>query len=111
MIAGSAACMTGATMLGAANSHLRRGTVVFLGLFLLLIVCVGFGLPVLLSPDAIDAPLVLGLPLRVAIEVYGVGILPIFVLPVAYAIEFRSDDLDPAALDALRRRCQLARES
>lgn len=42
----------------------------------------------------------LGLPLRAAIVVYGVGLLPIVVLPVAYALTFETQTL--SAQDVVR---------
>ncbi len=51
--------------------------------------CVGgFGLGLVLPPEAPGARLVLGLPVRAAAVLYGVGFLPLFVLPVAYALSF-----------------------
>jgi hypothetical protein len=111
MIVGSAFCMSAATALGAANSHVRSARVAFAAVFLFVVIVVGFGTPMLLAPDAPDGPLVLGLPLRVAIEFYGVGLLPVFVVPLLFALEFRSDGLDDVALAALRERCATVRPS
>jgi hypothetical protein len=47
-------------------------------------------------------PLLLGLPRRAAIVLYGVGLLPVLVLPVAYALTFDSTVLHAEALDRLR---------
>lgn len=47
--------------------------------------------------------LFLGLPLRAAIIIYGVGLLPIFVLPVAYALTFETQTLSAADLERVRR--------
>ena len=44
----------------------------------------------------------LGLPLGAAIVVYGVGLLPIGLLPVAYAMTFRSQTLEEADADRVR---------
>jgi hypothetical protein len=44
------------------------------------------------------------LPLRVAIEVIGVGVLPALVLPLWFALAFRADGLDGGSLAELRRR-------
>ena len=109
MIAGSALCIAGATAMGAANSHMRPARVAFAALFLLVVIVGGFGVALLLPDDAPDAPLLLGLPVRAAIEIYGVGLLPVLVLPILYAIEFRCDDLDDGALAELRRRCAAVR--
>src|SRR2546423_437354 len=47
--------------------------------------------------------LFLGLPLRAAVIIYGVGLLPIFVLPVAYALTFETQTLSAADLERVRR--------
>jgi hypothetical protein len=53
-----------------------------------------------------DAPLWLGLPRRAAIVLYGIGILPLFLLPFAYAWTFDAMTLseeDLARVAAARR--------
>jgi hypothetical protein len=69
----------------------------FIGLFVL---CAGCFLVALWLParEGAGGALLLGLPLRTAIVLYGVGVLPIAVLPFAYALTFdeftlRDDDL------------------
>jgi len=47
------------------------------------------------------APMVLGFPIRAAIVLYGVGVIPLLVLPLAYAWTFDESRLDP---DRVRRR-------
>jgi hypothetical protein len=65
----------------------------------------GFVLALALPSDLGAAePLLLGLPLRAAIIVYGVGVLPVFVLPAAYALTFDEQTLraeDLAAMQAI----------
>lgn len=70
----------------------------FVGLFVL---CAGCFLVALWLParEGVGGPLLLGLPLRTAIVLYGVGVLPIAVLPFAYALTFddftlRDEDLE-----------------
>ena len=64
----------------------------FLGLFLL---CAGAFVVALVMPpqEGAGAPLLLGLPLRTAIVLYGVGVVPIAILPFAYALTFESSTL------------------
>jgi hypothetical protein len=69
----------------------------FVGLFLLCVACfaVALWLP---SNEGAHGPLLFGLPLRTAVVLYGVGVLPMFVLPFAYAYTFhdftlRDDDV------------------
>jgi hypothetical protein len=52
--------------------------------------CLALGLPI---TEAKGATLLLGLPIRAAIVIYGIGLLPIVVLPVAYAITFDTQTL------------------
>lgn len=70
---------------------------VFVSLFVL---CAGCFLLALALParEGAGGPLFLGLPVRTAIVLYGVGVLPMAVLPFAYAFTFddftlRDDDL------------------
>ena len=109
MIFGSALCVSATTAMGAINSQVRPARAALAGIFLLVLIVVGFGAPMFLPVETAASPLVLGLPLRAAIEIYGVGLLPILILPVLFAIEFKSEGLDDAALAELRRRCSEAR--
>lgn len=111
MIVGSALSLSAATALGAANSHVRPARVAFATIFLFVVIVAGFGVPMLLPTDATKGALLLGLPLSVAIEVYGVGLLPLLVMPLLFAVEFKAGGLDDAALAELRRRCTAVRPS
>lgn len=56
-------------------------------------------------------PLWFGLPRRAAIVLYGVGLLPMFVLPVAYALTFDRVTLRPEDIAAVRAaRAKMIRE-
>lgn len=105
MIVGSALSMAATTALGARNSDVAPGRSRLIALFLMVVIVAGFGAPLLLPVENTSGPLLFGLPLRAAIEIYGVGILPILVLPWLYAMEFRNEGLDEAALAGLRHRC------
>lgn len=71
----------------------------FIGLFVL---CAGAFVLVLAMPadEGAGGRLLLGLPLRTAIVLYSVGVLPIVVLPLAYALTF---DAGALGEDDLRR--------
>jgi hypothetical protein len=73
----------------------------FIGTFLL---CAGAFVLALLMPanEGAGAPLLLGLPVRTAIVLYGAGVLPIAILPFAYAFTFESSTLDDADLARVR---------
>ena len=108
MIVGSATVMAAATAMGALNSGVRRPLAIGAAVFLFAVIAVGFGAPLWLPVETASSPLVLGLPLRAAIEIYGVGLLPIVVLPLLFAVAFKSDGLDEASLAVLRAKCAAA---
>lgn len=73
----------------------------FIGLFVL---CAGAFVAALLMPahEGVGGALLLGLPLRTAILLYGVGVVPIAVLPFAYAWTFDSSTLNDEDLARVR---------
>jgi len=93
-VTGTSVAMAGALGAGA----IRRGRLsrwAILAIFVVLLVpLVGLGLALLLPADSAGAPLVLGLPLRAAIVIYGVGLLPVFILPACYALDQASPEGD-----------------
>lgn len=111
MVTGSALLMAGTLTLGALRSRVGSGLALTLGGFLVVVITAGFGLPIVLARAVAQPSLLLGLPLPVAIEMFGVGVLPALVLPVVFAAAFRSDGLDQTALDALRHRADAARRA
>jgi hypothetical protein len=77
--------------------------------FVILMLVIGFGAA--LALPATEGPLSrlwLGLPARAAIVIYGVGLLPIFVLPIAYALTFETQTL---SAEDVERVWKLAREN
>jgi prepilin signal peptidase PulO-like enzyme (type II secretory pathway) len=102
-------------ILGAARGRRGIGTLKIPFAFVALVLVIGFGAA--LALPATEGPLStlwLGLPARAAIVIYGVGLLPIIVLPVAYALTFETQTLnaeDVALVRALGRENQAARES
>ena len=100
---GTAGALTAMMALGAS----RRGRLhpLTLGAITLsfLIVAGGFGCALALPPDEGPAGvLVLGLPLRTAIIIYGVGLLPLLVLPLTYALTFDQEILSESDLERVR---------
>ena len=109
---GTATTMLATIVLGAARGRggVGRLAVPFAGIYLLLLA--GFGAVLAMPPEAgADVALWLGLPRRAAIVLYGIGILPLFLLPVAYALTFDSMTLreHDLALVAEARRAREAR--
>lgn len=73
----------------------------FVGLFAL---CAGAFLVALAMPadEGRGGALLLGLPVRTAIVLYGIGVIPIAVLPFAYALTFESSTLSDEDLTRVR---------
>jgi len=109
MITGAGLTLAATLALGALGSSARRCWIVATAGFLFVVVVAGLGLPLLLPDRGAAEPLLLGLPLRAAIEIYGVGLLPMAVLPFVYAREFDVRELDPAALAEFRAECERLR--
>ena len=71
--------------------------------FVVIVLIIGFGAA--LALPATEGPLSklwLGLPMRAAIVIYGVGLLPIIVLPVAYALTFETQTLSADDVERIR---------
>jgi fatty acid desaturase len=100
------AALAATMVLGAA----RRGRVsgqllaAFVGVAVLLAAAfaLALGLPAGAGGGALGEPLLLGLPRRAAVVVYGVGLLPVFVLPVVYALTFDAQTLRAEDLERVR---------
>src|SRR5687768_12519939 len=104
IMAGAASFALVSTLaLGAARSDqpqagLRR---LLLPFGAVLVIMLGaFAAALLLS--AAGEPLLLGLPRRAAIVLYGVGLLPALILPIAYALTFDDLTLTEADIDRVR---------
>ncbi len=90
-------------ILGAARGRSGIGPLKIPFVFVVLVLIIGFGAPLLLP--ATEGPLSklwLGLPARAAIVIYGVGLLPIIVLPVAYALTFETQTLSAEDVERVR---------
>lgn len=96
-------------ILGAARGRMGIGPLKFPFAFVVATLAIGFGAA--LALPATEGPLSnlwLGLPARAAIVIYGIGLLPIIVLPVAYALTFESQTLNAEDVERVR---ALAREN
>jgi len=95
--------------LGAARSNRGIGPLKLPFFFAVAILAVGFcaalGLP---AAESAASRLWLGLPIRAAIVIYGIGLLPIVVLPIAYAITFETQTLSAEDVERVR---ELGREN
>ena len=99
MIAGVTGITLGVTALGALREG-RRSPVVF-GALAVTGICIvgGFALALLLPDEGAAERFVLGFPVRAAAVIWLVGVAPLFVFPLAYAMSFddltlRDDDLE-----------------
>ena len=97
-------------VLGAARGRTGIGSLKLPFLFVFVVLASGFclalGLP---AAEAKGAMLLLGLPVRAAIVIYGIGLLPIVVLPVAYAITFDTQTLSEEDIARVREMAKRAR--
>lgn len=94
-----ATMVLGAARAGRRNAGLGGLAIPFVVTFLL--VAGGFVLALVLP--AAGEPLVLGLPRRAAVVLYGIGLLPLVVLPVAYALTFDEMTLSEEDLERVRK--------
>ena len=102
LMIGTSTVMLATMVLGAsrAGASIGRLAVPFAVMFLVLLV--GFGAVLVMPAETASSPLWLGLPARAAVVLYGVGVLPLFVLPIAYALTFESLTLSEADLERVR---------
>ncbi len=93
----------GIMALGAARGSAGIGKLKFPFAFVFIVLTAGFclalGLP---ANEGTGSALWLGLPARAAIVIYGIGLLPIVVLPVAYALTFDTQTLSQSDIDRVR---------
>ena len=100
---GTAVVMVAASALGAVRPGRGLGRLKLPLAIVFVILAGGFAL-VLSMPgtDAPGAPLFLGLPPRAAIVLLGIGLLPLLVMPIAYALTFDDMTLSEADLERVR---------
>jgi cytochrome bd-type quinol oxidase subunit 2 len=90
-------------ILGAARGRRGIGPLKIPFAFVVAVLAIGFGAALVLpANESALSKLWLGLPLRAAIVIYGVGLLPIFVLPIAYALTFESQTLNAEDVERVR---------
>jgi hypothetical protein len=110
MALGTSGCMVATMVMGAARDG-RIGRLAIPFAFVFVVLAGGFGLVLALPPtDPLDPTLWLGLPPRAAVIMYGIGLLPLFAVPVAYALTFDEMTLSQADLDRVRAAARALRE-
>lgn len=107
---GTTALLMALTALGATRRD-TLATVLRLTFVAIFVLCAGaFCIALALAANEGDAgPLLLGLPLRTALVLFGVGVVPIAVLPFVYAATFDAFTLSDADLARLRSECAALR--
>jgi hypothetical protein len=103
MLLGMSGSIVAAMVLGAArDGRVGRLAAPFTLVFLLLVG--GFGAVLVLpAADPADPSLWLGLPPRAAAVLYGIGLVPLLLVPLAYALSFDERTLRPGDLERIRR--------
>jgi hypothetical protein len=96
--AGTTGAVVATIALGAIRADRGLGRLVFPFALMTLMLVVGFASLFALPDTGFAEPLLLGLPRRAAIVLYGIGLLPTLVLPVAYALTFTEQTLRPEDL-------------
>jgi hypothetical protein len=100
---GIPAALVAIMILGAARGSNGIGSLKIPFLFVFIVLAGGFCLALALpESEGKGAQLLFGLPLRAAILIYGVGLLPTFVLPIAYALTFQTQTLSEADIARVR---------
>jgi hypothetical protein len=99
---GTAVVMVASMALGAArDGRIGRLRLPFALVFLIL--AGGFAAALALPAETVESPLFLGLPTRAAVVLLGIGLLPLLVLPLAYALTFDEMTLSEEDLARVRR--------
>lgn len=101
MIATSVSLVAAMT-LGAVRHGARLGPLAIPFALTLLILVGGFGLALMQPAPTVESRLWFGLPAGAALVLYGVGLLPVLVLPLAYALTFDRYTLSADDLDRVR---------
>jgi hypothetical protein len=98
------------TMIIGASRNGRIGVLAIPFAFVFLVVAGGFLFVLSMPPaDPADPELWLGLPPRAALVLYGIGLLPLLVMPLGYALTFDAMTLSEADLERVRREARALR--
>lgn len=110
MAIGTALAMVSAMVFGAARGGRGLGPLAWVFGAAFVVIAGGFCLALALTPQGAGEPIWLGLPRRAAILIYGIGLLPVFLLPIAYAATFDRITLSDADLASFRERLASIRQ-
>jgi hypothetical protein len=102
-VLGIACLLLGVMTLGAARTGRGIGRLVLPFAFIWLVLVGGFGLVLLLPPaDSANPVLWVGLPAGAAVVLYGIGLFPVLILPLGYALTFDAITLNETDLERVR---------
>jgi len=111
MVAGITLLLLSTFWLGVRAGGQRPPALFRIALALLgLLLAGGFTAALALAPESPGSALLLGLPRRAAILLYGAGLVPALLLPVVYALTFDRTTLSEAGLADLRNRLARLRD-
>lgn len=99
---GTAVVMVAASALGAAREDTGIGRLKLPFAIVFLIVAGGFAAALLMQAPGESPRLFLGLPAGAAVVLIGIGLLPLLVLPIAYALTFEDMTLSEVDLARVR---------
>ena len=102
VMVGTSTVMLATMVLGASRNGRAIGVLVVPFAAMLALLLAAFGAALVMPADGPGSRLWLGLPPRAAVILYGIGVLPLFVLPIAYALTFESVTLSEADLERVR---------
>lgn len=103
MALGSAGALSSVMALGATRAGRLRPIAAVACLLTFVVVGGAFAAALLLPPDeGAGARLLLGVPVRTAVVLYGIGLVPLIFLPIAYAVSFDADTLSDADVARVR---------
>lgn len=89
LVIGSATTTVGLFVVGASTRRVLSGRVAIFLAALFVVLLASFGAALAMAPDeAGGGRLLLGLPVRLAIVFYGVGVVPLVALPVVFGLTF-----------------------
>lgn len=103
LVGAIAALVTAMLALGAARGERGLAVLGWVLLFTFVVLAGAFGLALALPAETAESALWLGLPRRAAIVLYGVGLLPVLVLPLAYAATFDERTIRGEDVERVRR--------
>jgi hypothetical protein len=110
-VVGIAASLSGTLVIGALRDGQLSRPALLAAIVLFFVPLIGFGAALLLPPETANGPLLLDLPRRAAVVLLGVGVLPLLILPFAYANDPNNAPLDAGALMELRAEAERLRRT